>query len=75
MTEEVAEEGNRKLAKFLGCSQRTACRLVKEMKEIGVVFEQFRGRPPQKVNMWFPSVVKSFMAARQRAINSDQEKK
>lgn len=67
MVDEVAREGIKELARFLNCCERTAWTKAQAMKEIGAVFEQLRGRPPRKVIMWFPSVVKSYMAAEQRA--------
>jgi hypothetical protein len=74
MTDETAREGNRELARFLNCSLRTACRLVKRMKDLGVVFEAYRGRPPRRVNIWFPSRVQAYMGAIQRAKNSEGKK-
>lgn len=78
MIDEVAREGNRELARFLGMSLRSTSRLVREMKEIGVVFEVLKRLPPrpgkkigpmQRVNCWFPSRVMAFMGAWQRNKN------
>lgn len=70
---ECARQGNRELATFLSVSLRTCAKLVKEMKEIGVVFEMYKGRPPQIVNMWFPSAVVRYMAVRQMATNEQRQ--
>jgi hypothetical protein len=68
MVEECAQRGNRALAAFLSCSLPTVSRLVKEMKELGVVFEMYHGygKDRRMCNMWFPSEVRRYMAARQR---------
>ena len=71
--EETAEIGAKALAEFLNMPLDTVKkRLIPNMKEIGVVFEVTRGRPPANRLMWFPSSVRAFMAARQRMRNKEK---
>lgn len=75
---EVAREGNRELAKFLGVSLKTAWRLAKEMRlTTGIVWKRRMRRKSKKtgkwcystVNVWFPSRVLEYMAVRQMKID------
>ncbi len=73
MMDEVAHEGNQELARFLGCSLKTACRYAKGMRRVGVVFKwrktYIAANGKQRmttVNKWFPSRVMAYMAAMQR---------
>ncbi len=58
---EPIKHGNRELAKYLGCSLRTASRLAQAMKKAGVVREVLRGSPPREVNEWFPQDVREYL--------------
>ena len=73
MTDEVAREGNRELAKFMGKSLRTVGRLMPSMINCGAVIPMLRGKPPRRVNIWFESSVKRFMFHYAKARREEKE--
>ena len=72
MTEEVAQWGNRNLAKFIGKSNRTVGRLMKSMIHSGAVIPSLRGSPPRPENMWFPSLIRKFMYLHEKKVREKQ---
>jgi hypothetical protein len=71
---ECYQTGNRELARFLGKNLRSVCRMIPDMKRLGVVIEDVEGQPKRRVNRWLPSQVAAYMAARQRKKWEDKKK-
>lgn len=61
MLEEVACEGWDTFCEFTGMSMSKALRKRSELLYGGVIFYMYRGRPPRKRMMFFPSIVRRWL--------------
>ncbi len=58
MTEDIAREGWDAFCEMTGMSLSKAFRKREELMACGAIFYMYRGRPPRRVMMFFPSIVK-----------------
>jgi hypothetical protein len=61
MVEETAHEGWDAFCKMTGMSPSKAHRKRAELLNCGAIFYMYRGRPPRKRLMFFPSIIKRWL--------------
>jgi hypothetical protein len=58
MVDEVACEGWKAFCEMTRMSKSKAYRKKKELLHCGAIFYMYRGRPPRRVMMFFPSIIR-----------------
>ena len=61
MDDERAREGWKAFCDMTGISERKAYRMKPDLEKCGAIFYMYRGRPPRKRLMFFPSIIKKYL--------------